>query len=312
MTEVWREKYRPRGFDEMVGCNQFIQNAKLWVDSNLPPALLFIGPPGTGKTTAARVVAIEYLKDYYDPINYYVTNASDERGIDFVRELKTIAKQGGVGSERKIIHLDEADNMTSAAQKALRQVMETTSSQSTFILTANERNGISDAIRDRCLIYDFSPHTDDDAKALIRRIHEHEGLPDTWREHYGSLNRLCGGSLRSVIDILQGTRKESEALVETLRHKSRNISQASLDLVSGNFENMANHLRMEIEKGASRFEILQGLRYRAKNLFDDPNEYYSFMLIYGEFMEKANVWADDNHAFIDYFVAKLMKEKNEE
>lgn len=307
--EVWREKYRPKSFGEIVGCQHLVKDAVQWVESNMPPALLFAGPSGIGKTTFANTLAREYLGEYYDPINYYVTNASDDRGIDFIRELKHIAKQGGVGKERKVIHLDEADSFTAPAQKALRQIMETTSSQSIFILTANEKGGISDAIRDRCLIYDFNPHTDEDAKALIRRIHDSEGLPDAWREHYGSLNRLCGGSLRAAIDILQGTRKEGDALVETLRHKGKYISQASLDLVAGNFENMANHLRMEIEKGASRFGILQGLRYKAKSLFEDANDYYSFMLIYGEFMEKANVWADDDHAFIDYFVAKLMKEK---
>ena len=116
--EVWREKYRPKSFGEIVGCQHLVKDAVQWVESNMPPALLFAGPSGIGKTTFANTLVREYLGEYYDPINYYVTNASDDRGIDFIRELKHIAKQGGVGKERKVIHLDEADSFTAPAQKA--------------------------------------------------------------------------------------------------------------------------------------------------------------------------------------------------
>ena len=311
MNEVWREKYRPTILDEMVGCSTFKQDAAGWfADDNHPPALLFAGPPGVGKTTAAHVLAREGLGEFFDPANYYVTNASDDRGIDFVRELKNIAKMGGIGTTRKYVLLDEADNLTSAAQKALRQIMETTSSQTIFILTANDIGAVHEAIRDRCLVYEFVPHTDEEACRLFQRIHEREGLPDAWSEMYASLNRLCGGSLRTSIDLLQGTRKTDDALKDRLKGKSEHLSKASLLLVAGQFDDVAQHLRLEIEKGSSKLAMLKGLRYRAKSLFGSPNEYYSFMLTYGEFVEKAMQWGDDDAAFVDYFVARLMKEKS--
>jgi len=310
MVEIWREKYRPKNLDEMVGCTTFKEDAASWGD-NHPPALLFVGPPGVGKTTAAHVLAREGLGEYYDPANYYVTNASDDRGIDFIRELKNIAKMGGIGSSRKYILLDEADNLTSAAQKALRQIMETSSSQTIFMLTANDTGAVHEAIRDRCLVYEFVPHTDEEACVLFQRIHDREGLPDAWSEMYPSLNRLCGGSLRSSIDLLQGTKKEEGALLQRLKGKSEHLSKASLLLVAGQFDEVAQHLRLELEKGASRLGMLKGLRYRAKSLFGSPNEYYSFMLIYGEFVEKAMQWGDDDAAFVDYFVARLMQENEE-
>ena len=308
MARIWREDYRPTSLDEMVGCTQFIEDARGWLASDIPPCLLFAGPPGTGKTTAAGVLAREYLGDMFDPANYLVTNASDDRGIDFIRELKHLARQGGIGRQRKVMFLDECDNLTAPAQKALRQIMETTSSQSIFILSVNDISKLHDAIRDRCLIYEFGPHTDDDANRLFERIHQREGLPDAWREHYKSLNRLCGGSLRSSIDLLQGTRKEPEALERALRTKSEHLSKASLLLVAGQFNNLAQHLYVEIEKGATRIGILRGLRQRVKHLFEDVDDYYSFMLIYGEFVEKAMQWGDDDAAFVDYFVARLKKE----
>jgi len=292
----------------MVGCTQFIEDARGWLASDIPPCLLFAGPSGVGKTTAAGVLAREHLGDMFDPANYLVTNASNDRGIDFIRELKHLARQGGIGCERKVLFLDEADNLTAPAQKALRQIMETASSQSIFILSVNDISKLHDAIRDRCLIYEFGPHTDDDANRLFERIHQREGLPDAWREHYKSLNRLCGGSLRSSIDLLQGTRKEPEALERALRTKSEHLSKASLLLVAGQFNNLAQHLYVEIEKGATRIGILRGLRQRVKHLFEDVDDYYSFMLIYGEFVEKAMQWGDDDAAFVDYFVARLKKE----
>tara|TARA_R100000781_G_scaffold107673_1_gene71960 strand:- start:199 stop:1134 length:936 start_codon:yes stop_codon:yes gene_type:complete len=307
--EIWREKYRPATLDDMVGCHRFLDDAKKWTESDVPAALLFVGPAGTGKTSASGALAKDMLGDYFDPTNYYVTNASDDRGIDFVRELKHIAKQGGIGCNRKFILLDEADNLTGPAQKALRQIMETTSECSIFILTANDLSSIHSAIRDRCLIYEFKPHTDADSEELFRYIHEQEGLPDDWLESYGSLNRLCGGSLRSAIDLLQGTSKKSDSLDKTLRSKSEHLSKASLLLVAGQFDSLAQHLRMEMEKGTNRIGMLRGLRYRAKHLFDDADEYYSFMLTYGEFVEKAMQWADDDAAFVDYFVARLKNEK---
>lgn len=312
MTQMWREKYRPTTFDEMVGCERFITDARAWEEGDVPPALLFVGPPGTGKTTAAGVLARHFLGEFFDPANYYVTNASDDRGIDFVRELKHIARQGGIGCPRKFILLDEADNFTAAAQKALRQTMETTSSNSVFILTANDIGPIHSAIRDRCLIYNFVPHSDEDAEVLFRHIHEKEGLPDEWAEHYGSLNRLCGGSLRTSIDLLQGTHKDAGALSAALRDKSEHLSKASLMLVSGQYEQLANHLRMELSKGSSRVSMLSGLRYRSKHLFDDTDAYYTFMLTWGEFMEKATLWGGDDPSFVDYFVAKLKGVKKNE
>ena len=308
MARIWREDYRPTSLDEMVGCTQFIEDARGWLASDIPPCLLFAGPSGVGKTTAAGVLAREHLGDMFDPANYLVTNASNDRGIDFIRELKHLARQGGIGCERKVLFLDEADSLTAPAQKALRQIMETASSQSIFILSVNDISKLHDAIRDRCLIYEFGPHTDDDANRLFERIHQREGLPDAWREHYKSLNRLCGGSLRSSIDLLQGTRKEPEALERALRTKSEHLSKASLLLVAGQFNNLAQHLYVEIEKGATRIGILRGLRQRVKHLFEDVDDYYSFMLIYGEFVEKAMQWGDDDAAFVDYFVARLKKE----
>ena len=87
------------------------------------------------------------------------------------------------------------------------------------------------------------------------------------------------------------------------------MSKASLMLVAGSYDTLAQHLLIEMEKGTSRIGMLRGLRFRAKHLFENTDDYYSFMLIYGEFVEKAMQWGDDDIAFVDYFVARLIENK---
>jgi DNA polymerase III delta prime subunit len=86
-----REKYRPTTLGELVGCQDFVKAASSWDIDNCPPNVLIVGPPGVGKTSAMNALARDLLGEFFDPMNYRVTNASDERGIDAVRELKNIS-----------------------------------------------------------------------------------------------------------------------------------------------------------------------------------------------------------------------------
>ncbi len=141
------EKYRPKDFEDVIGLDPSI--SQMVGDSM--PHMLFVGPPGTGKTTTAKII-ISKLK-----CDKLILNASDERGIGVVREkIKTFAMTSSTDKKIKIIHLDEADFLTPEAQNCLRNLMEEFHKNCRFILTANYENKIIPALQSRCTKFKFS------------------------------------------------------------------------------------------------------------------------------------------------------------
>ena len=154
---MWTEKYRPRSLDDIVDQEEIVNRLKSFVKARNIPHCIFAGPPGTGKTTAALCLA----HDLYGPgYHEYVMelNASDERGINVVREtVKTFARTRSIGEVPfKILILDEADNMTSDAQQALRRTMERYTETARFILIANYSGRIIEPIQSRCAPFRFT------------------------------------------------------------------------------------------------------------------------------------------------------------
>ena len=128
---LWNERYRPDTLDGYVGNESVIDKVRLYLASGDVPHLLFYGQAGTGKTTLAKIIA-----NGVDADVMYI-NASDENNVDTVRnKVKNFASTVGF-RQWKIVILDEADYMTPNGQAALRNLMETFSRTTRFILTCN-------------------------------------------------------------------------------------------------------------------------------------------------------------------------------
>ena len=156
---MWVEKYRPKKISEIVNQKDIKGSlSALLKNQEEMPHLLFSGSAGVGKTTMALCISQEILGDKWKDYTLEL-NASDERGINMVRErVKKFSRFAGLDTEIpfKIIILDEADEMTSDAQTALRRIIEDTAKFCRFILIANNISKIINPIQSRCAVFKFS------------------------------------------------------------------------------------------------------------------------------------------------------------
>jgi len=164
------EKYRSTSLDEYVGNENIKKTIAQYLSQNDIQNLIFYGPAGTGKTTLAKLIVRNLDCDYL-----YI-NASDERGIETIRDKVSGFASAASFKPLKVVILDEADFLTIQAQASLRNVIETFSRTTRFILTCNYVERIIDPLQSRCQVLKIIPPSKVDVARHIAGIMEKEGV----------------------------------------------------------------------------------------------------------------------------------------
>ncbi|MGQ0772618.1 MAG: replication factor C small subunit [Nitrososphaerota archaeon] len=204
---MWVEKYRPQKIADLVNQKDIVGSlTSLLKNVSEMPHLLFSGSAGVGKTTLAVCLSRQILGESWKEYTLEL-NASDERGINMVRErVKKFSKFAGLDTNIpfKIIILDEADEMTSDAQTALRRIIEDASKHCRFILIANNISRIIEPIQSRCAVFKFTRIAEKEVIAHLKEIAKKEKLKSD-EDGLKAIFDYTEGDLRHAINLLQAS-----------------------------------------------------------------------------------------------------------
>ena len=276
--EVWAEKYRPKKLSEMINQQHVVERVRAFLESESLPHMLFAGPPGTGKTTLALIIAHELYGDAWRS-NTLELNASDARGIDVIRgQVKDFARTRAIGRfPYKLVILDESDALTSEAQQALRRTMESFAHVTRFILIANYSSRIIEPIQSRCAVFRFRALSDKDVRRYIERIVKHEHLKIT-DDAVRSIIEISEGDLRKVSNILQACAALKEKIDEdtvyevVARAKPKEVREMLELAIKGKFSEAREMLqKMLLYQGLSGADIITEIHKQIYSL-DIPEE----------------------------------------
>ena len=276
-SEIWTERYRPSNFDELVGQEEIVKRVKNLTNSLNIPHLLFAGPAGTGKSSLALIIVKQLFSDKWRE-NYLELNASDERGIDVVRQkVKDFARTKSIGNVPfKVIFLDEADALTREAQQALRRTMENYSNTCRFILSCNYSSKIIDPIQSRCALFRFKLLEKKDIDKIIQRIAEKEKL-EIDEKAKESLYEASEGDCRRVINLIQSTASISPNITAELMDtiissaKPADIKVVLEYALSGDFVKAREKLLdIMLRESISGHDVIKSIQREIWNLQIEP------------------------------------------
>ncbi len=214
MELPWTETYRPKKIEDIVGQDAVTDRLTAYVKTQTLPNLIFAGPAGVGKTTAALALARALFGDISH--DFMELNASDERGIDVVRgKIKDFARTRPITGDFKIIFLDEADALTPDAQHALRRTMESYATTCRFILSCNYSSKIIDPLQSRCAVFRFKRIPRDAIKKRITHILDAEKTTYD-AEGIDAVLYVAEGDLRRAVNVAQSAAAIGEVTEENV------------------------------------------------------------------------------------------------
>ena len=254
------EKYRSSKLDEYVGNENIKRTISQYLDQNDIQNLIFYGPAGTGKTTLAKLI----VKNL-DCSHLYI-NASDERGIDTIRDKVSSFASAASFSPLKVVILDEADFLTIQAQASLRNVIETYSRTTRFIMTCNFVERIIDPLQSRCQVLKIIPPSKKEVAVHLAKIMAHEAISYDVEDIKVIVNQYYP-DLRKCINTIQLSTQDQKLVIDKSVLVSSNYMTQVLKELSNAKPNWRNIRQIIANANVNDFEELY--RY----LYDNASKY---------------------------------------
>ena len=268
--ELWVEKYRPQTLEEYVG-NETIKNKIAdYLKQGSIQNLLFHGVAGTGKTTLAKLIAKNLNCDLL-----YI-NASDERGIDTIRDKIIPFASSMSFNDIKIVILDEADYITPQAQATLRNTIEACSTTTRFIFTCNYLERIISPLQSRCQTFEITPPSKQEVNNKCQDILTQEkilfyGIHDNG-QHHNSIDGVIDThypDIRKIINTLQGSVVDGQIKIDNDSLKNTQLGGLVVDALIRKAK-LSEIRQILADSGAREFDDLFKYIYdKSSTLFGD-------------------------------------------
>jgi replication factor C small subunit len=258
---LWVEKYRSQNLSTYVGNEQIKGTISKYLEQNDIQNFIFYGPAGTGKTTLAKLIVNNLNCDYL-----YI-NASDERGIDTIRDKVQGFSSVASFKPLKVVILDEADFLTIQAQASLRNIIETFARTTRFILTCNYIERIIDPLQSRCQVLKIVPPSKQDIAYHIIDILKKEDVGMGADDLKLVINQFYP-DLRKMLNTLQmGVTGDEVVIDKNILVSSNYKNQILIELCKPTSKSFNNIRQIIADSGANDFEDL--FRF----LFDNVDKY---------------------------------------
>ena len=264
-NSLWVEKSRPDTLEGYVGNEHILEKVKIYIENDDVPHLLLYGVAGTGKTTLAKIITNQIDCDVM-----YI-NASDENSVDAVRDkIRGFASSMGF-RKWKVVILDESDYLTPNAQAALRNLMETFSKSTRFILTCNYVEKVIDPIQSRCQTFAIAPPSKKEVAKRLFDILNEEGVEFN-KEDLAILVNSGYPDIRRVLNAAQRQVVKGELKIDTTSTVQANYTDNVIKVLqkSGDIKEQFTEIRQIINDSK-----LKDFTPLYRSLYDEVDNYAS-------------------------------------